>query len=110
MKYLVKNIDQYVDDNRRYETSRNKHRIIRCLLQFVPCFGRFMGNYIVILYFIVKFLYIANTCGQVWVLSGLLGKSFWYFGYDFLVKLFTGQGWTVSNSKYFPSKSMNHKN
>lgn len=103
MTYLVKNIDQYVDDQRRYETRRNKNKFLRCLLTTVPCFGRFMGNYVVILYFIVKLLYIVNTCAQVFLLSGLLGKSFWCFGYDFIVKLLTGHGWTVSNSKYFPS-------
>lgn len=104
MKYLVKNIDQYVDDRRRYEPNRNKNRLVRIMATILPCFGRYLGNYIVILYFVVKILYILNTCAQVYFISLLLGKSFWFFGYDFLSKLLTGQGWTVSNSKYFPSK------
>ena len=102
MNYLIKNIDQYVDDNRRYENSRSKNPIARFYLTCVPAMGRFLGNYIVILYFFVKILYIINTCIQVFVISGLLGKSFWVFGYDFMSKLLAGQGWTVS--KYFPSK------
>lgn len=103
MSYLVKNIDQYVDDNRRYENSRSKNRATRCLMTGLPNVGRFLGNYIVILYFFVKVLYILNTCIQVFIISGLLGKSFWVFGYEFLEKLITGYGWTVTNSKYFPS-------
>ncbi len=106
MNYLVKNIDQYVDDNRRYENSRSKNPMVRCLQTSIPGLGRFLGNYVVILYFFVKILYIANTCIQVFIISGLLGKSFWVFGYDFLAKLATGQGWTVSSSKYFPSKAI----
>ncbi len=88
----------------RYETSRAKNRFVRVLMQFVPCFGRFMGNYIVILYFIVKILYIFNTCFQVYVVSLILGKSFLEFGYEFLQNLIFGSGWTLENSKYFPSK------
>jgi hypothetical protein len=104
MNYLVKNIDQYVDDDRRYESSRNKNRFLRFLMTMLPCFGRFLGNYIVILYFVVKIVYILNTCLQLSVISVLLGKDFWRFGYGFLEKFFKGESWTGSNPKYFPSK------
>lgn len=104
MKYLVKNIDQYVDDSRRYEPNRNKNRFVRIAATILPCFGRYLGNYIVILYFVVKILYILNTCMQIYIISVLLDQSFWLFGYEVLVKLLTGQGWLVSSSKYFPSK------
>lgn len=103
MGYLVKNIDQYVDDDRRYETSRSKNRFIRGLMTLMPCFGRFLGNYIVILYFLVKCVYILNTFLQVYLISSLLGKNFVNFGLDFLKELLNGHGWTVANSKYFPS-------
>lgn len=69
-----------------------------------PCFGRFMGNYIVILYLIVKFIYVVNTVFQVYLISGLLGKDFWLYGFHFMYNLFQGHGWTISSSKYFPSK------
>ena len=103
MAYMVKSINQYVDDVRRYENSRKKHPFVRYMQTFIPNFGRYLGNYIVILYFFVKMLYILNTCAQIFIISGLLDKSFWVFGYDFLTKLISGQGWTVTNSKYFPS-------
>jgi hypothetical protein len=104
MRYLVQNIDQYVDDPRRYENSRQKNPLLRWFLTCIPNAGRFLGNYVVILYFFVKVMYIFNTCLQVFFISGLLGKSFWMFGFDFLYQLFSGHGWTVSSSKYFPSK------
>lgn len=69
-----------------------------------PCCGRFLGNYIVILYLIVKFIYILNTVLQVYFISGLLGKDFWVFGFSFISALMTGQGWAMANSRYFPSK------
>ncbi|CAF0715290.1 unnamed protein product [Brachionus calyciflorus] len=106
MKYLVKNIDQYVDDSRRYESERNKNPLIKYTTTAIPWFGKYLGNYIVILYFVVKGIYILNTCFQIFIISFLLGKSFWYFGYDFLINLITGQGWTVTNSKYFPKVTL----
>jgi hypothetical protein len=80
MNYLVKNIDQFVDDNRRHDESRSKSKLIRALGSFSPCFGRFLGNYIVVLYLIVKLIFIFNTVGQVFLIGGLLGESFWLFG------------------------------
>lgn len=103
MKYLVKNIDQYVDDCRRYDSERKDNKFFRIASTIVPCFGRYLGNYIVILYFVVKAIYILNTCFQIYIISLLLGKSFWYFGYEFLYNLIFGHGWTMTNSKYFPS-------
>jgi innexin len=104
MNYLVKSINQYVDDDRRYENERNINIFKRLLMTIFPCFGRFLGNYIVILYFIVKLIYIVNTLLQVFLISSLLGKNFWYFGVDFFYNLISGQGWITASSNYFPSK------
>jgi hypothetical protein len=121
---MVKNIDQFVDDNRRHDESRSKSKIIRALGSCSPCFGRFLGNYIVVLYLIVKFIFIANTIGQIFLIGGLLGDSYWFFGkwiffvlffyafkiylysfkgYKFAQNLIQGHGWTIANSEYFPS-------
>ncbi len=102
MNYLVSNINQYVDDQRRYNDNR-PHVFKRIMYVINPCAGRFLGNYIVILYFLTKFLYIVNTIVQVGFLGIILGKSFVRFGIDFILKLSSGQGWVVE-SKYFPSK------
>jgi hypothetical protein len=45
-------------------------------LVLIPCIGRYLGNYIVILYLLVKLIYITNTIIQVYLISGLLSKNF----------------------------------
>lgn len=105
MKYMVKNIDQYVDDDRRYAPGRNKSAFVRFLLACTPCCGRYLGNYIVLLYFVIKITYMLNTIFQILIITALLGNNFLDFGLDFIVKMWRGEGWTVSNSKYFPSKT-----
>jgi hypothetical protein len=106
MEYLVKNIDQYVDDDRRFENSRVKNPVVRFLMVVFPCSGRFFGNYIVILYFVVKFIYICNAILQLILIGGLLGHNFFVYGLDFFDKLRSGEGWAASNSKYFPSECL----
>jgi innexin len=102
MRYLVKNIDQYVDDQRRYEDKRQMNKLTRFVATTLPCFGRYLGNYIVILYFIVKIFYILNTCLQIYLCSFLLGKNFWQFGFDFFLELLKGEGWSTASANYFP--------
>lgn len=100
---MVKNIDQFVDDKRRYDEARSKSRISRFLGTCFPCFGRFLGNYIVILYIITKLIFILNTILQVYITSVLLGQDFWIFGLNFISSMAKGQGWTIATSQYFPS-------
>ncbi len=102
MEYLVLNIDQFVDDQRRWEHARSKYVVIRLLATLFPCFGRYLGNYILGLYLITKFFYIFNAVLQVSMMSVFLGQSFWSFGYFYVKSLVEGSGWTVPNSKYFP--------
>ena len=44
------------------------------------------------------------TVFQVYLLSVILGIDFWLYGFGLLYSLFKGHGWTISSSKYFPSK------
>jgi hypothetical protein len=104
MSYMVKNIDQYVDDDRRYENKRTKNIILKVTQMLIPGLGRFMGNYVVLFYFAIKIVYILNTLLQIGIISVLLGNNYMYFGFDFIHKLWKGESWILSNSKYFPSK------
>lgn len=105
MAYLVKNIDQYVDDKRRHDENRDMWRITKFLQCFIPCGGRFLGNYMVILYLITKIIFILNSMLQIYITSVLLGQSFIDLGFNLVKNLLEGQSWTNANSKYFPSKS-----
>ncbi len=105
MKYLIQNIDQYVDDDRRYEGHRSKNRIGRLIEQCIPGCGRFLGDYIVILYFVTKLIYMLNTCFQIMIVGMLLGKSFWYFGIVSIKHISSDNAIFITETKYFPSMS-----
>ena len=104
MEYLVLNIDQFVDDQRRWDTERSRYRAVRILGTCIPCFGRYLGNYIIVLYIMSKLMYIVITFLQIYIIGTFLGQSFWLFGYNYLKNLVKGGGFLVINSKYFPSK------
>ena len=106
MEYLVSNIDQYVDDDRRYDENRFRvtcSPIRNFLKNVIPCAGTYLGNYIVILYLTMKVIYTVNIGIQTWILSQILGKNFYLFGTEFIQKIFNGESW-VFESEYFPSK------
>lgn len=102
MNYIVKNINQLLDDKRRRD-AKDKPTYFRYLVKCVPCMGRFEGNYVIILYLITKVIYILNNIAQIFLISGFLGHSFLEFGQSFIQNLLDGKGWTVTNSDYFPS-------
>lgn len=101
MRYLITNLDQYLDDPRRIQRKLSNNRFIRAIQTSMICSGRFMGNYLVILYFIIKLLYLGNAIMQIAILSALLGYNFLNFGIDFMRTLAKGEGW-ITDSKYFP--------
>ncbi len=101
MDYMVQSIHQLLNDQRR--DIKTKNFLLRYAITLIPCFGRFEGNYIIILYIVTKLIYIVNALIQINIISGFLGQSFWVFGYNFVSGLLQGEGWTVSNSEYFPS-------
>lgn len=103
MDYLVVNINQYVDDKRRYDENRTQIRLKKVLSYLVPCAGRFMGNYLLITYLLIKIVYFLNTILQVFVLGILLNKNFFLFGIDFIMNIVLGGVWSIE-SEYFPSK------
>ncbi len=103
MNYMVKNIDQFVDDKRRHDESRSQNRFVRCLGATFPCFGRFLGNFIVMLYIVTKLVFILNNVIQIYLIGGLLGQDFWQLGIKFIKSLIQGDGWSIETSKYFPS-------
>ena len=108
VEYMVRNIAQYVDDSRRYDKNRPVNPIIHFFGFLIPCAGRYLGNYLVFLYFIIKIVYILNTILQMMLLSFIFGKSWFEFGLYFVKKIFTGGGWSIE-SKYFPSKKNHSK-
>lgn len=106
MTYMVTALDQYVYDPRRTEESRAKDNIVKrslstaCLSQ-----GKYLGNYLVILYVFVKIIFISNCLIQLFLLNVLFDQKFHKFGVDVLWRILNGQSWG-SYSQIFPKITM----
>jgi len=55
-------------------------------------FGKFLGNYLVILYLFIKMLYIANCLGQLFLISVLLGRNYYIYGATIFRDIIQGKG------------------
>ena len=62
--------------------------------------GKRNGNYITVLYVVVKLIFLANVIGQLWTLNFLLGHNYANYGVDVLKAMYHGDDWT--ESKRFP--------
>ena len=104
MEYMIGTIDQYVDDPRRQRTNRNMSYLRRSIALMCFMFGKFLGNYLVILYLFVKCLYIANCVGQLFLISILLGRNYYVYGTSIFRDIIEGKGY--ADSEYFPRVTM----
>ncbi len=76
IRYVVNQMDRYLLAQRDYRTGccvRVKHLVAKvcCLVG-----GRLYGNYLVSAYLIVKFLYVVNAIGQIFLLDAFLGIDY----------------------------------
>lgn len=58
--------------------------------------GRRRGNYLVMLYMLVKVLYVTNVIAQLFILDVLLGSNFHMYGIDVIAAAINGLDWTES--------------
>lgn len=105
MSYMLTAVDQYCDDPRRRKESRGGI-ILRRLLSGICCIsGKFLGNYLMVLYLFIKLTFIANCISQMFLLNLLLGHEFHKFGFELIDKILNGKGWDTG-SRIFPKISM----
>lgn len=104
MEYMIGTIDQYVDDPRRQRSNRHMNWLRRTFALSCFMFGKFLGNYLVILYLFVKVLYIVNCVGQLFLISILLGRNFYIYGASIFRDIIQGKGY--ADSEYFPRVTM----
>ena len=73
-----------------------------------PSCGKQFGNYLVVLYFICKILYIANGICQLFFLSPILGLNFTTFGVDIIHKMIEDEthGTVHTETSAFPKVTM----
>ena len=104
MEYMIGTIDQYVDDPRRQRLNRKMNFIRRYIVLMCFMFGKFLGNYLVVLYLFMKLLYIFNCIGQLFLISILLGRNYYIYGASIFRDMIQGKGY--ADSEYFPRVTM----
>jgi innexin len=92
LKFVVDSIDQYCSDHRRENDAREHTNIYRELLSKACCItGKYLGNYLVILYLTTKVMYTSVSLFQIYLLSNMLGSNFALYGLHVLDRLFRGR-------------------
>ncbi|CAF1214199.1 unnamed protein product, partial [Didymodactylos carnosus] len=103
MSYLIINIERYIAA-RAQLTRRRFERPLYCFRKFLRlflfCSNRHYGNYLVVVYFIVKLMWLVNALAQLFLLNAFLGNDYYLFGFEVIEKLFKNQRWT--ENRHFP--------
>ena len=97
VRYIVNQVDRYLLAQRDYRTGcciRLKHTLAKvcCVVG-----GRLYGNYLTTAYIFVKFLYMSNAVGQLFMLDMFLGHDFHLYGIYIIERLMRGLDWTASD-------------
>uniref|UniRef100_A0A1I8FN98 Innexin n=1 Tax=Macrostomum lignano TaxID=282301 RepID=A0A1I8FN98_9PLAT len=66
---------------------RVKHCLAKCSCL---CCGKRYGNFLVVLYFFIKVLYLLNVFGQLYIMEKFVGTTYTFFGFQVLRDLFNG--------------------
>ncbi|UJR13306.1 hypothetical protein I4U23_000324 [Adineta vaga] len=110
LDYLVNWLNSYCSNTYRLITLERRKRSLTRKAQFVRLghhvffpIGIYTGNYLIISYVFIKFLYLCNSIGQIILLNALLGRQFWYYGIEIIHRYWTKQvGLLYSGNEYFP--------
>jgi len=103
MSYLIVNIERYISARAqltRRHLEKNYSFLRRFCRMFLFCSNRHFGNYLVIVYFLVKLMWLVNALAQLFLLNAFLGNDYYLFGFEVIEKLFKNQRWT--ENRHFP--------
>ena len=103
MSYIVINIERYISAHTqliRRQIEKRYSYIRRFFHLFFFCSNHYYGNYLVIIYFLVKLLWLVNALSQLFLLNAFLGNEYYLFGFEVIEKLFKNQRWT--ENRHFP--------
>ena len=92
LDYVIGTIDEYCNDHRRQAEARKHLNVLQHKFSISCCLsGRYLGNYLVVLYMTTKLLYISISLFQIFILSILLGSNFAFYGIEVIDRLFRGE-------------------
>jgi hypothetical protein len=96
LNYVVDSIDEYCDDHRRQTETRTHLNIFQRILKMSWCItGKYLGNYLVVLYMTTKLMYIGVSLFQIYFLSAMLGSNFAFYGIQVLDRFVRGKNITL---------------
>ena len=87
MGYIIASIDEFIDDPRRGRENRNLSLIRRIQAVFCCMYGKFHGNYFMMVYLLTKILYVINSIGQLALFNEMLGIKYYRYGVELIQKL-----------------------
>jgi len=110
LEYLTNWLNSYCSNAYRLKTLERKKifltrkaKLTRIIHYLIFPIGIYTGNYLIISYLFIKFLYLFNSIGQILLLNTLLGRHFWYYGIEIIHRYWTKQiGLLYSGNEYFP--------
>ncbi|CAF1417700.1 unnamed protein product [Adineta ricciae] len=106
LDYVISTIDEYCNDHRRQAEARKHLNVLQHKFSISCCLsGRYLGNYLVVLYMTTKLLYIGISLFQIFILSILLGSNFAFYGIEVIDRLFRGMNWD-SETRLFPKTTL----
>ncbi|CAF0757985.1 unnamed protein product [Adineta steineri] len=106
LDYVVDTIDEYCNDHRRQITTRKDLNTFYRKISAGWCLsGKYLGNYLVVLYITTKLMYISISLFQIFLLSILLGSNFAFYGIQVIDRLFRGINWD-SETRLFPKTTL----
>ena len=91
IKYIVRHLDRCLDNQRESRsTCCVSVRHFLSAKMSILC-GKRYGNFLVGVYFTIKFLYIINVIGQLFLLNEFLGIEYNVFGFQVMEELLNGE-------------------
>ncbi|CAF1611618.1 unnamed protein product [Adineta ricciae] len=87
MDYIIASIDEFIDDPRRGRENRNLSILKRIQAVFCCMYGKFQGNYFMMVYLLTKVLYVINSIGQLALFNEMLGIKYYRYGLELVQKL-----------------------
>ncbi|CAF0720407.1 unnamed protein product [Adineta steineri] len=115
MNYIIASIDEFIDDPRRGRENRNISILKRIQAVFCCMYGKFQGNYFMMVYILTKILYVVNSIGQLALFNEMLGIKYYRYGLELIQKLILliqnqsiNQSYRAQGglSKYFPKVTL----
>jgi hypothetical protein len=105
VQYMTKMMDRYLQCHNLPSADHTSNCCRSCLSK--TCCGRRRGNYLIILYLIVKLLYLANSVGQLFLMNVFLGMSFHSLGFDVIQgAVDIKKDWPAISAARFPRVTM----